>query len=330
MLSLFDEDLFMADYSLGGLMLDGPYLLAPLAGVTDSVMRELCREQGAALTYTEMVSAKGLYYGDRNTPKLLHLEAGAGPTAVQIFGSDADVMAYAAEKLSDTEFALIDINMGCPVPKVVKNGEGAALMRDPELAYRVVRAAVQGGNKPVTVKMRRGFDEEHVNAVEVALACEAAGASAVCVHGRTREQYYSGRADWNIIKRVKEAVKICVIGNGDVTDAESGAAIREQTGCDLVMVARAALGNPWIFRDLMRAEKGKPPLGRPSREELSEMMLRHFDGLCRLKGEYSAVREMRKQLAWYTKGLKGAAGLRRLANDIDDARDMRGVLRLED
>lgn len=317
------------ELEIAGVKLSSPFVLAPLAGFTDLTMRELCEKQGASMTYTEMVSAKGLYYGDRGTEKLLYITESAGPTAIQIFGSEPEIIAYAARKLDSRRNVILDINMGCPVRKVFKNGDGAALMRDPELVYKVVKAAAVNTEKPVTVKIRKGVDQDSVNARDVAVAAESGGASAITVHGRTREQYYSGDADWDIISAVKKAVSIPVIGNGDVKSGEDGVRMMDYTGCDFVMVGRAAIGNPWIFRDLIAFLKtgNEPPV--PSITEISDMMSRHFDGLMELKGEYSAVREMRKHAVRYTKGMRDSSKFRALINTIDNAADMRKAIRLD-
>lgn len=320
----------MIELYLYGKKLSGPFLLAPLAGVTDAVMRRICFREGASLAYTEMVSAKGLYYGDRKTESLLYIPEDAGPTSIQIFGSDPEIMGYAAEKLAERNNFSLNINMGCPVPKVVRNGDGSALMKDPDLVYDVVRAVADKAGKPVSVKFRKGFDDDHINAVEIAKACEAAGAAAVIVHGRTREQYYSGKADWSIIRQVKEAVDIPVIGNGDVFTGADGVRMMKETGCDLVMVARGAQGNPWIFRELMAAWRGEPEPEKPSASEVRDMMYQHLDQLVELKGEYAAVREMRKHIAWYTKGRKNGASIRKAVNQIESARQMKEAIRFEE
>lgn len=320
----------MKELYLYGKKLSGPFLLAPLAGVTDAVMRRICFREGASLAYTEMVSAKGLYYGDRKTESLLYIPEDAGPTSIQIFGSDPEIMGYAAEKLAERNNFSLNINMGCPVPKVVRNGDGSALMKDPDLVYDVVRAVADKAGKPVSVKFRKGFDDDHINAVEIAKACEAAGAAAVIVHGRTREQYYSGKADWSIIRQVKEAVDIPVIGNGDVFTGADGVRMMKETGCDLVMVARGAQGNPWIFRELMAAWRGEPEPEKASASEVRDMMYQHLDQLVELKGEYAAVREMRKHIAWYTKGRKNGASIRKAVNQIESARQMKEAIRFEE
>ena len=308
---------------IGNVGLSSPFLLAPLAGITDGPFRRLCAEQGAALVYSEMVSAKGLWYKDKNTGKLLEILPGEDPVAYQLFGHEPEIMAFAARELEGCGNVIFDINMGCPVPKIVKNGEGSALMKNPDLAHDVIAAAVKNTSKPVTVKIRAGWDAARVNAVEVARAAADAGAAAVAVHGRTREQYYSGKADWSVIAAVKSAVDIPVIGNGDVTDAASGLRMMEETGCDFVMVGRGALGNPWIFAELNAAWRGEPLPPPPTKEDKKQMMLRHFNDVLDLKGEYVAVREMRKHVGWYLKGVPGAAAFRGKINQISSAEELR-------
>ncbi len=302
---------------IGGVQFDNPFFLAPLAGVTDSPFRRICRQFGAGAVYTEMISAKGLYYNDKATERLLHMTEEEKPAAIQIFGSEPAVMAYAADVLADRENCMLDINMGCPVPKVVKNGDGSALMKDPWRVYDVVQAVVLKARKPVTVKIRAGWDAAHINAVEVAKAAEAAGAAAVCVHGRTREQMYSGKADRSVIRRVKEAVKIPVIGNGDIIDTSSAESMFEETGCDMIMIARGALGNPWLFRSLT---EGRDYI--PGPEERVEIIKRHFTYLLEEKGEYIGVRSMRKHMGWYVKGIRGAVQIRRRINEIESAEEI--------
>lgn len=306
-------------------IIDNPFFLAPLAGITDAVMRELCSSMGASLTYTEMVSAKGIYYQDNKTEKLLYIPKGARKTAIQIFGSDPRIMGEATYKLNSIDNFSLDINIGCPAPKIVKNGDGAALMRDPDLIYKIVLQVVKNTDKPVTVKIRKGWDDESVNALVVSKAAEDAGASAIAIHGRTREQFYSGVADWDIIRKVKEASSVPIIGNGDVKSPEDAKKMMEKTGCDYVMIGRAALGNPWIFRELNASYNGlESP--KPSEDEKFEMMDRHLLGLIDLKGEYIAVREMRKHISWYVKGMKNAAKIRNIVNGIDDAKEMRKLI----
>ena len=312
--------------SIGKLKLENPFVLAPLAGITDAPMRRICRQMGASLTYSEMVSAKGMYYGDRKTEKLLALYDDEGPTACQIFGSEPEVIAFAAEKLEQYGHALLDINMGCPMPKVVRNGDGSALLKDPVRIERIVAAAVAHTTKPVTAKIRIGYGAGENNAVETAKAIEAGGGAAVAVHGRTRAQLYTGKADWDAIAAVKQAVKIPVIGNGDVTDVSSARAMMEQTGCDLVMIGRGALVNPWLFRDLSRDWQGLPPVPPPSLPEIREMLLRHLDDLTGWKGDYTAVREMRKICGWYIRGIPGSAAFRRQVNQITDVDELRRII----
>lgn len=312
---------------IGDINLESPFLLAPLAGITDAPMRRICSMQGAAMVYSEMISAKGLWYRDKNTERLLYMYEDEGPVALQLFGSEPEIMSFAAAKLEERRNVILDVNMGCPVPKVVKNGEGSALLKNPELAGRIIEAMVKETGKPVTAKIRMGWDESSVNAVEVAKILEQAGASAVAVHGRTREQYYTGKADRDIIREVKQAVKIPVIGNGDIFSGRDALDMIEQTGCDFVMIARGALGNPWIFAEAKALWEGKEPPKAPDAREKREMLEKHFCDLLELKGEYAAVREMRKHTGWYLKGMPGAAAMRREINQITDAQELRDKLR---
>lgn len=295
---------------IGNTEIKNNLFLAPMAGVTDLPFRKLCKEQGAGMVYTEMVSAKAIYYNNKNTKTLLEVDETEHPVAVQLFGCEPELMGEMALRIEEYGFDVIDINMGCPVSKVVNNGEGSALMKNPKLAEEIVAAMVKRVHKPVTVKLRAGFDKEHINAPEVAKAVEAGGAAAVCVHGRTREQYYAGHADWDVIRSVKEAVNIPVIGNGDILTARDALAMKEQTGCDGFMVGRGAKGNPWIFRDILTAlETGVQP-ERPSVEEIVNMIRRQFQLMIAYKGEFTAVREMRKHISWYTAGYPASAKLR--------------------
>ena len=292
-------------------------VLGPMAGVTDLPFRLLCKEMGCDIMITEMISAKGLMYNNHKTEVLLLSDEIEHPVGVQLFGSDPDIMAEQAAKLAEkTAFDFIDINMGCPVPKIVGNHEGSALMKNPALAADIVRTMAKAVDIPVTVKIRAGFSSELINAPEVAAACEEAGAAAVAVHARTREQFYSGNADWSVIKRVREAVKIPLIGNGDICSAEDVLRMKEETGCDSVMIARAAKGNPWIFREIKAGLEGRPIPPRPTVPEIADMMARHVKLMVELKGEYIGVREMRKHVAWYTEGIRNSARLRRKVSEI--------------
>ena len=311
---------------IGNVLLENIYILGPLAGVTDLPFRLLCKEQGAGLLCMEMVSAKAILYNNKNTESLLEIHPEETPVSLQLFGSDPKIVSEMAKRIEERPFSILDINMGCPVPKVVRNGEGSALMKDPKLVYELVREVVRAIRKPVTVKIRKGFDEEHVNAVEIARIAEEAGAAAIAVHGRTREQYYSGRADWEIIRQVKEAVRIPVIGNGDVTSGERAAALREQTGCDGVMIARGAQGNPWIFSELLAYEETGAFPPRPDIDEIRSTMLRHARLQIEYKGNYLGIREMRKHVAWYTKGLRGAARLREQINRVESYEELEKIL----
>ena len=313
--------------NIGNVELNNPYILAPMAGVTDLPFRLLCKEQGAGLLCMEMISAKALQYENKNTRELLTIHPEEYPVSLQLFGSDPAIISEQARRIEELPFQILDINMGCPVPKVVKNGEGSALMNNPRLVYEIIHKTVKAIGKPVTAKIRKGFDDNSVNAVEVAKAVEAAGGAAVAVHGRTREQYYSGRADWDIIRKVKEAVSIPVIGNGDVTDGRKALAMMEETGCDGVMIGRGAQGNPWIFRELLEYDRTGVMPPRPGAEEVREMMLRHARWQLKFKGEYIGIREMRKHVAWYTKGMKGASKLRALINQVESYGELEELLK---
>lgn len=308
--------------TIGNVELKNNVILAPMAGVTDLPFRVLCKEQGAGLLCMEMVSAKAIYYGSKNTEELMKISPAEMPVSLQLFGSDADIMADMAKKIEEKPFAVLDINMGCPVPKVVNNGEGSALMKNPKLAEEIITKMVKAVKKPVTVKIRKGFDEAHLNAVEMAKIAEASGAAAVAVHGRTREQYYAGNADWDCIRAVKEAVKIPVIGNGDVTDAFSAERLLKETGCDGVMVGRAAQGNPFIFREITEyLETGVIP-PKPTPAEVRATIERHARMQMEEKGEYTGVREMRKHLSWYTVGYPNSAKYRQMINSMETMEEL--------
>ena len=316
----------MKKLKIGNVELANPYILAPMAGVTDLPFRLLCKEQGAGLLCMEMVSAKAIQYNNKNTRALLEIHPEEKPVSLQLFGSDPEVISEVAKQIEELPFAILDINMGCPVPKIVKNGEGSALMNQPKLVHEIVEKTVKAIQKPVTVKIRKGFNDESINAVQIAKIIEDAGAAAVAVHGRTREQYYSGKADWDIIRQVKEAVSIPVIGNGDIVSGESALAMMRETGCDGVMIGRGAQGNPWIFSELEEYEKTGMIPSRPTVEELKAMMLRHARLQIQYKGEYLGIREMRKHVSWYTTGLKNSAKLRGEINAVESYEELQELL----
>lgn len=316
----------MKTLTIGNVELANRYILAPMAGVTDLPFRLLCREMGAGLLCMEMVSAKAILYGNKNTKSLLEIHPEEPPVSLQLFGSDPDIMSEIAKRIEELPFAFLDINMGCPVPKIVRNGEGSALMQKPQLVHEIVSKVSRAIQKPVTVKIRKGFNDEMINAVEIAKIIEDAGGAAVAVHGRTREQYYSGKADWDIIRQVKEAVSIPVIGNGDVASGEDAQRMFQETGCDGIMIGRAAQGNPWIFRDLIQYEEtGKNPKKR-NVGEVREMMLRHAKLQMKYKGDYTAIREMRKHVAWYTTGFPNSARLRNEINHAESYEELEALL----
>ncbi|MEI3322350.1 MAG: tRNA dihydrouridine synthase DusB [Eubacterium sp.] len=302
---------------IGNIEIENCLALGPMAGVTDLPFRLLCKEMGCNMLYTEMVSAKAILYKNKNTKELLNIDKNEHPVGVQLFGSDPDIMAQIAAQVEEGECDFIDINMGCPVPKIVNNGEGSALLKQPKLVEEILTKMVKAVNKPVTVKIRKGFENGTVYAVEIAKIAESCGVSAIAVHGRTREQYYSGKSDWDVIKDVKKAVKIPVIGNGDIFSAEDAKAMKEYTGCDGLMVARGARGNPWIFREIKEYLENGNVIDKPKINDIREMIIRHAKMLVDYKGEYTGIREMRKHIAWYTAGLPHSAELRRMCNQIE-------------
>ena len=318
------------EWKIGNVKMDNPFVLAPMAGVTDLPFRKLCKEQGAGLICMEMISAKAISFHNKNTEALMEIDQAEHPVSMQLFGSDPALMAEVAKSIKERPFDILDINMGCPVPKVVNNGEGSALLKDPELLVRIVKSVSSAISKPLTVKVRIGFEKFPVDIVEIAKRVEDAGAAAIAVHGRTREQYYSGTADWDAIRRVKDAVSIPVIGNGDVDSPKKAEALIRDTGCDAVMIGRATRGNPWIFREMNHYFCTGELLPRPSVEEIREMILRHTRLQIELKGEFTGIREMRKHVAWYTAGMRHSAALRRETNTISSYEELERLLeRLE-
>ena len=302
---------------IGNVTLENNLILAPMAGVTDLPFRLLCKEQGAGLICTEMISAKAIYFKNKNTENLMEIDERERPVSLQLFGSDPDLMAEIARQIEPRNFDILDINMGCPVPKVVNNGEGSALMKNPKLVHEIVSKVSKAIEKPLTVKIRKGFTEDCVNAVEIAKIAEDAGAAAIAGHGRTREQYYAGNADWDIIRQVKEAVSIPVIGNGDVDSPKKAEALVRETGCDGIMIGRAVQGNPWLFSQILHYQKTGELLPKPGMEEVKEMILRHAKMQLEYKGNYTGMREMRKHVAWYTTGMPHSAAVRRMVNEVE-------------
>ncbi|MBS4979158.1 MAG: tRNA dihydrouridine synthase DusB [Clostridiales bacterium] len=313
-------------WKIGDVEIDNPFVLAPMAGVTDLPFRKLCKEQGAGLICMEMVSAKAISFHNKNTEALMEIDKCENPVSMQLFGSEPELMARVAAEIEERPFDILDINMGCPVPKVVNNGEGSALLKNPELIVKIVKSVSSAIKKPLTVKVRIGFENEPVDIVDIAKRVEDAGAAAIAVHGRTRQQYYSGTADWDAIRRVKEAVSIPVIGNGDVDSPEKAEALIKETGCDGVMIGRAVRGNPWLFRELNHYFETGEKLSRPSVEEVREMILRHARMQIDLKGEFTGIREMRKHVAWYTAGMRHSAALRRETNLVSSYEELEKLL----
>lgn len=306
--------------NIGNVEIENNVFLAPMAGITDIPYRSICKEFGAGLTYSEMISAKGMYYNDEKTKMLMKKAENEKPFAVQIFGSDADIMANIAEEISKTA-DIIDINMGCPAPKVVKNGDGSKLMLNPELIDEITQKVVEKSKVPVTIKIRKGWDDQHINAIEIAKIAEKNGISAITVHGRTREQFYSGIADWEIIKKVKESVSIPVIGNGDIMNLETAKLIFQETNCDAIMIGRGSLGNPWIFEEIIKEKETQKTC-----EDVKNMIKKHLEMLVIEKGEYTAIREMRKHIGWYIKGFANASEIRKRVNEIEDLEELKNMI----
>ncbi len=313
-------------WKIGSVEIENPFVLAPMAGVTDLPFRGLCKEQGAGLICTEMVSAKAISFHNKNTKALMEINPKEHPVSLQLFGNEPELMAEVARSIEEQPFDILDINMGCPVPKVVNNGEGSALLKDPALIGKIVREISHAIKKPVTAKIRIGFEGYDVDPVEIAKIIEDAGGAAVAVHGRTRQQYYAGEANWEVIGRIKDAVSIPVIGNGDVDSPLKAEKMMKDTGCDGIMIGRAVRGNPWIFREMNHYFETGELLEKPDPKEIREMILRHARWQIELKGEFTGIREMRKHVAWYTSGMRHSAGLRRESNTIENYESLERLL----
>lgn len=318
--------MYIKPIQIGKRQIDCNVFLAPMAGITDLPYRVLCKEQGAGLVYTEMVSSKGIFYQDGNTKQLMQIADEERPTAVQIFGSEPEIMGKIAKEVSQTA-DILDINMGCPAPKIIKNGEGSKLMLYPELVGKIVKAVVENSEVPVTIKIRKGWDEEHKNAVQIARIAQENGAQAITVHGRTRMQFYSGEVDLEIIKEVKENVTIPVIGNGDIQDAKTAKRMFDLTHCDAIMIGRASNGNPWIFKEIIEELKNETIKTKPTKEEKLQMILRHLQMSVSYKGEYTAIREMRKQIGWYLKGMPNVSETKNEINKIEHLKELETTLK---
>lgn len=316
----------MNQLKIGNVILENNLVLAPMAGVTDLPFRLLCKEQGAGLLCMEMVSAKAILYHNKNTETLMEIHRDETPVSLQLFGSDPDIISEIAKRIEERPFSILDINMGCPVPKIVNNNEGSALMKNPKLAEKIIDMTVKAISKPVTVKIRKGFDENNINAVEMAKRAESAGAAAIAVHGRTRDQYYSGIADWDIIRQVKEAVTIPVIGNGDVWSPETAKQMLAETGCDGIMIGRAVRGNPWIFHQINTFFSTGKIEEKPTIEEVVDTIKRHASMQKKIKGDYTGIREMRKHLSWYTAGYPNSAKLRQMINTMENFEELEEII----